>query len=1245
MKGNSSILKLSAIAIVIFLLIASAGYANIKIENVMGAGDDTRGLWEDHFTDASKIDPSPPGQGKSDNYTVSSSKVKMINTYPAWADPSWTKMRTITVTNNVGQVLSNYALKMTINYDSDMQSDYDDLRFKHTNNPETYLAYWIESYNSTAAKVWINIPSLPIGSSTVYMFYGNPSATSESNIGSVFSNWDDQWSDDEKITNHAIDEKTADPDVCSNGNNEFLVCWEEGQKYLPPLNLGFKVEIRASIYGTNGAKLVYDKRVFSDVDEFPWTYFRNENPSIAYGGGKWLVVWEHYDPQMLPPYDPDEYSEDIKARFVQRNGNELQLGSVIDVCTAGQCQADANVVFDSVNNRFLITWEDGRAGDQNYNIYGRLYDTSGNPVQGEKTISAATNNQCEPWAAFDPVHERFLIAYEDGETSMNGPFDIYVSLFDENVNIIGSPQKLADGNNDVDYNFPCTCYNSETNEYLVTWDEDDISEGEWWGNIWGRILDSSGSTVVNNFKISDGYFARTDIVTFPISNMDNPYFVTYEDHDNFKIRGKFVTADGDPSSIAVQLSISTDPLMEADWASMDIGSGKIFVAWEDTREVYPDPYNLYPDVFGNLWTFETQFGLSVSYSVGSEQNPVLLGHVTSVAIQKGTSDYWNQFSAIGTGSTISYSILDGATGDVIISSIIPGDPLDDVTAPSIRLMATFSRPNPSYTPELDYWSISYTTNSPPNTPIYSDPTNGETGVDIYADLFWNCTDPNGDPLTYDVYLGTSNPPPLISPGQSANTYNPTEPFNYGITYYWKIVAFDDHQASTPGPVWSFTSWSNTPPNTPIYSDPTNGETDVDANANLYWNCTDPDGNPLTYNVYFDTLNPPTNLASNNQTGNTFDPQTLDFGTTYYWMIIAYDNYGGSATGPVWSFTTFENDPPNTPTTPEGPGNRGIGETGSYCTSGTDPNGDQVQYRFDWDDGTYSGWTELVNSGTQKCVSHFWTDEGTYVVKSQARDEYGSESGWSDGKTVIVANQPPNTPSNPTPENEETNVPVDITLSWVGGDQNPSDTVTYDLYFENVNPPGPWKLGLTLTHYDVLGMEYGITYYWKIVAKDNHGGITEGPIWHFTTKSNANRPPGVPGIDGPGHVLSVNENYEFKFSSVDRDGDQVSYYIDWGDGTNSGWTGYTPSGQIIALHHTWTKAWTYCVIKAKAKDTYNEESPEKEWNLFITKSKSLQTNRGFLYYVVQNLLEHRSILLLLLQKISINPMFTRLLLNQ
>jgi hypothetical protein len=31
---------------------------------------------------------------------------------------------------------------------------------------------------------------------------------------------------------------------------------------------------------------------------------------------------------------------------------------------------------------------------------------------------------------------------------------------------------------------------------------------------------------------------------------------------------------------------------------------------------------------------------------------------------------------------------------------------------------------------------------------------------------------------------------------------------------------------------------------------------------------------------------------------------MEFNTTYYWQIVAKDNYDSSATGPVWSFTTM-----------------------------------------------------------------------------------------------------------------------------------------------------------------------------------------------------------------------------------------------------------------------------------------------------------------------------------------------------
>lgn len=97
-------------------------------------------------------------------------------------------------------------------------------------------------------------------------------------------------------------------------------------------------------------------------------------------------------------------------------------------------------------------------------------------------------------------------------------------------------------------------------------------------------------------------------------------------------------------------------------------------------------------------------------------------------------------------------------------------------------------------------------NLPPNQP--SDPIPQDTSANqpINSQLSWTCTDPENDPLTYDVYFGNTNPPPQVSVGQTANSYDPGT-LDYNTIYYWKVVAHDDHNNTTEGPFWSFTTIS------------------------------------------------------------------------------------------------------------------------------------------------------------------------------------------------------------------------------------------------------------------------------------------------------------------------------------------------------------------------------------------------------------------------------------------------------
>ena len=103
-------------------------------------------------------------------------------------------------------------------------------------------------------------------------------------------------------------------------------------------------------------------------------------------------------------------------------------------------------------------------------------------------------------------------------------------------------------------------------------------------------------------------------------------------------------------------------------------------------------------------------------------------------------------------------------------------------------------------------------------------------------------------------------------------------------------------------------------------------------------------------------------------------------------------------------------------------------------------------------------------------------------------------------TVECSNNPPYTPSNPTPADTATGVSILTDLSWDGGDPDPSDTVTYDVFFGTSNPPTSLICDDTAsTTCDPGPLNYDITYNWKIIATDNHGVSTPGDGWQFATE--------------------------------------------------------------------------------------------------------------------------------------------------
>jgi hypothetical protein len=89
------------------------------------------------------------------------------------------------------------------------------------------------------------------------------------------------------------------------------------------------------------------------------------------------------------------------------------------------------------------------------------------------------------------------------------------------------------------------------------------------------------------------------------------------------------------------------------------------------------------------------------------------------------------------------------------------------------------------------------------------------------------------------------------------------------------------------------------------------------------------------------------------------------------------------------------------------------------------------------------------------------------------------------------------------------------------------------------------------------------------------------------KEAENQPPNNPTITGPAEG-KIKVATDYNFTATDPDSDEVYYFIDWGDDTNSSWIGPYSSGDQITKSHTWSKKGPY-TIKAKAKDIYGSES--------------------------------------------------------
>jgi hypothetical protein len=172
---------------------------------------------------------------------------------------------------------------------------------------------------------------------------------------------------------------------------------------------------------------------------------------------------------------------------------------------------------------------------------------------------------------------------------------------------------------------------------------------------------------------------------------------------------------------------------------------------------------------------------------------------------------------------------------------------------------------------------------------------------------------------------------------------------------------------------------------------------------------------------------------------------------------------------------------------------------------------ETEFRVERSPDGSTNWAEVGVVGADVTA---YSDTGlnpatTYYYRVRAyRQDGGQYSGYSnvaEGTTVgIVApppdvNNPPYEPSQPSPEQGATEQSSDVDLSWTGGDPD-GDAVTYDVYLavESSSVNRPVCSNVTGTTCDPGALDPDTRYSWWVIAEDEHGAVTNGPVWGFAT---------------------------------------------------------------------------------------------------------------------------------------------------
>jgi hypothetical protein len=310
-------------------------------------------------------------------------------------------------------------------------------------------------------------------------------------------------------------------------------------------------------------------------------------------------------------------TRDIRAARISEHGLVLSEFTVYEHATKDSAQPAVD--YDPVNDRYLVAWAfDASGNSSDWDLYGRFIPWNGpNPSLTEFAICTWGTHQWNPKVAYGRAVEEFLVVWANEFQAGTPP--MYIS--GRRVNADGSG--FPGGSSDLTISHPSqnrvnpdVTYNLARNEYLVVYDNA--------VDIFGiRLTGDLSHNFGGEFGIAGWPSTEIHPAVAACKGADQ-YLVAWQSDQsasNDAIYARFIGGDGTPAGVHL-IDDTTSPEQEPDVAC-NLAGQQYLVAWQ-TRYT-----NIKYGIWGRLVhpdeTMDASFGIVSPGSVTDRTNPVVAG--------------------------------------------------------------------------------------------------------------------------------------------------------------------------------------------------------------------------------------------------------------------------------------------------------------------------------------------------------------------------------------------------------------------------------------------------------------------------------------------------------------------------------------------------------------------------------------------------------------------------------------------